>query len=64
MKQVLFAVVAVLSLAACKVENTRVERSDKDAAQKMENQANRMENQADKMKKDAQDVRSNNSYNQ
>lgn len=59
MKYGFLALMAVLSLTACKVENTRVERSDKDAAQKVENQADRMENQADKMRRDAQDLKNN-----
>lgn len=53
MKNVLFALMAVLSLTACKVENTRTDRD----TQGMERQADRMENQADRMRDQAQDVR-------
>lgn len=60
MKFAFLAILAVLSLAACKVENTRVERSDRDAAQRVEGQADRMENQADQLRKDAQDIRNDN----
>lgn len=59
MKNVLFAVLAVLSLAACKVENTRVDRDARDPAQNMERQADRMDNQADRLRDQAQDVRTN-----
>lgn len=60
MKYGFLALMAVLSLTACKMENTRVERSDKDAAQRVENQADRMENQADQMRNQAQEIKRGN----
>ena len=54
MKNVLFALMAVLSLTACKMD-TRVDR-DRDT-QGVERQADRMETQADRMRDQAQDVR-------
>lgn len=60
MKYGFLALVTVLSLTACKVENTRIERDKEAAAQRTENQADRMENQADQLRDQAQDIRKNN----